>query len=335
MSAATRGTAAAEDIAADHSLIIEAVREAGALASRYFGGPLKVREKGPGDPVSDADLAVDSLLHRKLREARPGYGWLSEESEDDPARLGPAPVFIVDPIDGTKTFIKGVPDFAVCVALVRDGRPLAAAVFNPATDEFFDARLDGGARLNGDPIAVTEQALVDGARLLASARELRTGRWPEAFAGARVSDRGSIAYKLALVVKGERIGVDASTMEANAALRNIVRRDTGEGYRGMLERLAQESGIETPTAEDLAPRPRCGRHDGAVSMTAKSDWDIAAADLIVAEAGGRVTTAAGGRFRYNRASVRHPSVIAAGASLHRELLRRLESGNAFKEEPGR
>ena len=279
MSAATRGTAAAEDIAADHSLIIEAVREAGALASRYFGGPLKVREKGPGDPVSDADLAIDSLLHRKLREARPGYGWLSEESEDDPARLGPAPVFIVDPIDGTKTFIKGVPDFAVCVALVRDGRPLAAAVFNPATDEFFDARLDGGARLNGDPIAVTEQASVDGARLLASARELRTGRWPEAFAGARVSDRGSIAYKLALVA--------------------------------------------------------CGRHDGAVSMTAKSDWDIAAADLIVAEAGGRVTTAAGGRFRYNRASVRHPSVIAAGASLHRELLRRLESGNAFKEEPGR
>lgn len=267
---------AAEVLAADHRLIVEAVREAGALASRYFGGPLNVREKGPGDPVSDADLAVDSLLCEKLREARPGYGWLSEESEDDPARLGHAPLFIVDPIDGTKTFIRGVPDFAVCVALVRDGRPLAAAVFNPATGEFFDARLGGGARLNGASIAVTGRASVAEARLLASARELRSARDADAFAGAHVSNRGSIAYKLALVA--------------------------------------------------------CGRYDGAVSMTAKSDWDIAAAELIVSEAGGRVTTAAGGAFRYNRASVRHPSVIAAGANLHRELVHRLGSDDSVEAQ---
>ena len=261
----------------DHRLVVEVVREAGALASRYFGGPLKVREKGPGDPVTEADLAVDSLLHRRLGEARPDYGWLSEESEDDPARLGRAPVFIVDPIDGTRAFIKGVPDFAVCVALVHDGRPLAAAVFNPATDEFFDARLDGGARLNGEPIAASLQAGIDGARLLASARELRSGQWPEAFAGAHVSNRGSIAYKLSLVA--------------------------------------------------------CGCYDGAVSMTAKSDWDLAAADLIVREAGGQVTTAAGAAFRYNRASIRHPSVIAAGAGLHPVLVGLLES-DATAEEAG-
>ena len=78
------------------------------------------------------------------------------------------------------------------------------------------------------------------------------------------STRRCFDWVLALIaeaglVKGERIGVDASTMEANAALRNIVRRDTGEGYRGMLERLAQESGIETPTAEDLARLDRSAR----------------------------------------------------------------------------
>jgi myo-inositol-1(or 4)-monophosphatase len=246
------------------------VREAGALAAGYFGGPLKVHEKGPGDPVSEADLAVNALLQRRLGEARPDYGWLSEESEDDPARLGDAPLFIVDPIDGTKTFIRGVPDFAVCVALIRGGRPLTAAVFNPATDEFFEAHLGGGARLNGDPIAVSAQGSLAGARLLASPRELRAGHSPDAFADARVSNRGSIAYKLALAA--------------------------------------------------------CGRYDGVISMTEKSDWDIAAAELIVSEAGGRATTAAGGCFRYNRISVRHPSVIAAGPALHRELIGHLDPG---------
>ncbi len=258
------------DLARDHRAIVEAVREAGAVASRYFGRNPKQWDKRPGDPVSEADVAVNVCLRQRLRDARPGYAWLSEESDDDPARLGGPPVWVVDPIDGTKSFLRGSPDYAVSVALVVDGQPRAAAVFNPAKEEFFDAIEAGGARLNDEPIVATARDAVDGARLLASARELRSGRWPEAFAAAEVSDRGSIAYKLSLVA--------------------------------------------------------CGRYDGAVSMTAKSDWDIAAADLIVREAGGRATTAAGTAFRYNRASIRHPSVIAAGASLHSVLLDLLEGG---------
>ena len=252
----------------DHRLLIEIVREAGALALRYFGGPLKVREKWPGHPVSDADLAVNALLHQRLTAARPEYGWLSEEVDEDHPRLDGEPTWVVDPIDGTKSFVKGSPDYAVSVALVAGGRPRVAAVFNPTTEELFDAVESGGARLNDEPIAVTARAGIDDARLLASARELRSGRWPGAFAAACVSNRGSIAYKLSLVA--------------------------------------------------------CGRYDGAVSMTAKSDWDLAAADLIVREAAGRATTATGAAFRYNRASLRHPSVIAAGARLHAVLLDLLE-----------
>lgn len=257
------------DLARDHHSIVEAVREAGAVASAYFGRNPKHWDKRPGDPVSEADVAVNDCLRRALGEARPDYAWLSEESDDDPTRLDGPPVWVVDPIDGTKSFLRGSPDYAVSVALVADGRPRAAAVFNPAKDEFFDAVESGGARLNGEPIAATVRGGVDGARLLASARELRSGRWPEAFAVARVSNRGSIAYKLSLVA--------------------------------------------------------CGRYDGAVSMTEKSDWDIAAADLIVGEAGGRTTTASGAALRYNRVSIRHPSVIAAGARLHSVLLGLLEA----------
>ena len=270
MSAAARGPLVSDpDLARDHRTIIEAVREAGAVATRFFGRNPKQWDKRPGDPVSEADIAVNTCLRQRLCESRPDYGWLSEESDDDPARLGDSPVWVVDPIDGTKSFLRGAPEYAVSVALVAGGRPRAAAVFNPAKHEFFEAVESGGARLNDEPIMATARAGVEGARLLANARELGAGRWPEAFAGARVSNRGSIAYKLSLVA--------------------------------------------------------CGRYDGAVSMTAKSDWDLAGADLIVGEAGGRVTTAAGSPFRYNRVSVRHLSVIAAGASLHSVLLRLLES----------
>src|ERR1700759_3288749 len=93
----------------DQALLVAAVREAGAIAMNYFGTDVKTWEKEGGTPVSDADIAVDLHLHRRLGKARPDYGWLSEETEDDRTRLTRRRVWVVDPIDGTKAFLAGLP----------------------------------------------------------------------------------------------------------------------------------------------------------------------------------------------------------------------------------
>ena len=100
----------------DHAFLIESVREGGALALSYFHGGVKHWDKGYGDPVSEADHAVDDLLRQKLLDHRPQYGWLSEETEDDHKRLGCRDVWVVDPIDGTRAFIQQRAEFNVCAA---------------------------------------------------------------------------------------------------------------------------------------------------------------------------------------------------------------------------
>src|ERR1700687_2946560 len=132
----------------DQALLMAAVREAGAIAMRHFGTPVNTWEKAGGTPVSDADIAVNQHLQRRLGGARPDYGWLSEETEDDETRLTHRKVWVVDPIDGTRAFLQGVPHFCHAVALVEDGRPVLAALFNPAVDEFYEAIAGQGARLN-------------------------------------------------------------------------------------------------------------------------------------------------------------------------------------------
>ena len=126
-----------------------AVREAGALALGKFGVPIRKWIKGESSPVCEADIEVDQLLRERLSQAAPGYGWLSEESADDAARLAARRVWIVDPIDGTRGFLNGQPDWAVSVALVEDGRPVVAALFAPAIDEFLTAIKGEGTRRNG------------------------------------------------------------------------------------------------------------------------------------------------------------------------------------------
>src|SRR6266436_402207 len=153
--------------AADHALLVAAVREAGALAMRHFRTDVKVWEKQDGTPVSDADIAVNMHIQRRLSEARPHYGWLSEETESDPARLACRSVWVVDPIDGTRAFLQGVPHFCHAVALVEDGRPVAAALYNPAVDEFYEAVAGQGARLNGRPIQVSDRREIHGCRMAA------------------------------------------------------------------------------------------------------------------------------------------------------------------------
>ncbi len=139
----------------DLALLEEAVRAAGEIARKFFCGDYKSWNKAGGSPVTEADLAVDKYLCRTLTGARPDYGWLSEESADNPERLTKTHTFIVDPIDGTVAFLKGRPHFTICAAIVTDGRPCCGVVYNPIHDELFAAHAGGGATRNGHAIHVS------------------------------------------------------------------------------------------------------------------------------------------------------------------------------------
>jgi len=149
----------------DAALLTDTVREAGALALSLFRTELKNWTKGASSPVSEADIRVNNLLESRLRSATPDYGWLSEESVDDEARLEKRLVWIVDPIDGTRGYLAGREDWCVSVALVENGSPLLAAVFAPASDEFFFAMRGQGALLNAVPVLATSGTELDFSRV--------------------------------------------------------------------------------------------------------------------------------------------------------------------------
>lgn len=138
--------------AEDRELLRTSAVTAGIIAAGYFRRDLKTWTKDGTSPVSEADIVLDNFLHNALTSARPDYGWLSEESTDDPARLQHRRVFIVDPIDGTRGFIRGDDSWTVSLAVVEDGVPIAGVVYAPARDEMYDAGLGIGARLNGQPL---------------------------------------------------------------------------------------------------------------------------------------------------------------------------------------
>jgi len=126
---------------------------AGIIAASYFRRDIKSWNKENSSPVSEADIVVDRYLAASLLNARPAYGWLSEETADNPSRLDCERVFIVDPIDGTRAFLQGEDCWTVCLAVVEKGVPVAGVVYAPARDEMYEASLGGGARLNGEPLA--------------------------------------------------------------------------------------------------------------------------------------------------------------------------------------
>ena len=152
-------------LARDAALLKETVREAGLLAKSMFRTALKNWIKGKSSPVSEADIAVNDLLERRLREASPGHGWLSEESADDESRLGLKYTWIVDPIDGTRAYLAGRDDWCVCAALVEDAEPVLAAVFAPASGEFFFAARGQGASLNDARVLASGGDALDFSRM--------------------------------------------------------------------------------------------------------------------------------------------------------------------------
>jgi myo-inositol-1(or 4)-monophosphatase len=158
-------TLASDVLTRDAALLKATVREAGALALSLFRTELKNWTKGASSPVSEADIAVNDLIAGRLRSATPDHGWLSEESADDDARLGKHLAWIVDPIDGTRGYLAGREDWCVSVALVEDTRPVLAAVFAPANDEFFFAARGRGALLNGLPIHAALGTMLDFSRI--------------------------------------------------------------------------------------------------------------------------------------------------------------------------
>jgi myo-inositol-1(or 4)-monophosphatase len=144
--------ARAGSLGRDSALLSDTVREAGALALSLFRTELKNWTKGASSPVSEADIAVNDLIEKRLRDATPEYGWLSEESADDESRLGKRLAWIVDPIDGTRGYLAGREDWCVSVALVENAAPVLAAVFAPASNEFYFAARGEGASCSGVPI---------------------------------------------------------------------------------------------------------------------------------------------------------------------------------------
>jgi myo-inositol-1(or 4)-monophosphatase len=186
---------------ADLALLEAAAREAGELAVRVGRGEVREKPGGRG-PVSDADLAVDRMLRAELTAARPGYGWLSEESEDAPDRLAAERVFIVDPIDGTRAFISGGRAWALSLAVAERGRVAAAVVHLPMLERTYTARLGGGARVNGAAIAASDRADLDGAQVLAPGSQLDPSLWPGGVPQVVRHFRPSIAYRLCLAAEG-------------------------------------------------------------------------------------------------------------------------------------
>lgn len=185
----------------DLDRIAEALAEAGKVLAAVRGEPLAVALKPGGDPVTEADTAVDACLRARL--PRPGEGWLSEETTDDPARLQVDRVWIVDPLDGTKEFVAGVPEFAVSVALVEGGRATAGGVLNPATGTTVVGGVGLGVQVDGRSTIPSSSTRLEGVHVLASRSEVGRGEWAR-FEGApfRVVPVGSVAWKLALVAAG-------------------------------------------------------------------------------------------------------------------------------------
>jgi len=267
--------AAEVDAARAAEQLAACVRDAGALAHSMFGKPLKNWTKGASaSPVCETDIAVNELLRERLTAAGKNFdgtafGWLSEESADDPARLNARHVWIVDPIDGTRAYIAGLPDWAVSAALIEDGRPIAACLYAPVTAEFFVARAKAGATLNGATIAVSKGAELKDARIAGPRNFL------------------------------ERFAAVAPPFTAMPRVRSLALR---------LARVAQ------------------GIFDVAIAGANSHDWDLAAADLLVHEAGGALTPFKGGIVTYNRPEPRHGMLVAAGRDRHAALLELLGNG---------
>ncbi|GIT92680.1 3'(2'),5'-bisphosphate nucleotidase CysQ [Jannaschia pagri] len=226
----------------DLSLLTEAARAAGEIARHHFKRDPQVWDKADNQgPVTAADLEIDRMLRQRLGDARPGYGWLSEETPDAPDRLTRERVFVVDPIDGTRAFIKGEDTFSHSLAIVENGRPVAGAVYLPIKDRLYAAALGQGATRDGAPITPSGRTILDGAEVLGTKPNFQDQHWT----GGRppVTQRfvSSLAFRLALAAEGR--------FDAMITLRNAWEWDIAAGAL-----LVQEAGGLAQTRRGAALR---------------------------------------------------------------------------------
>ena len=254
--------------------LLRAVRdsclEAGEIAVALFrpGAMTAARtwSKSGGSPVTEADIGVDTFLRIRLSVLMPEAAWLSEETVDDELRLSRRFVWVVDPIDGTRAFMNGSPDWAVCVALLDEGKPILGVVHAPACNATYTALLGGGAQRNGVAIAASMKTSLATARI--------AGPKPMLDALARLE-----------------------TFEPTEKIPSLALR---------LVRIADgtiDAGLVSPDARD---------------------WDIAAADLVLSEAGGKLSGGTGQPVIYNRETPVHGMLVASSASLAAPLMSALQ-----------
>lgn len=249
-------------MADDIALLREAASAASLVAMPYFRGDraLEVRMKDGTSPVSAGDMAVNDVLRTMLADARPDYGWLSEESPDalSNGRREAARTFVVDPIDGTRAFISGNPTWCISIGIVEDGVPIVGVLACPAMGETFHAARGLGAYRDDTQLPA-----------LASA-----------------TPSGHIA-----------------------------------GHRDLVQRLSVGQGVAArhhPHVPSLAYRIAMvadGRLGGTFIRAGAHDWDIAAAMVILSEAGGCMTGLAWDTVTLNGHGVRKPSLVAAHPAL--------------------
>ncbi len=254
----------AEHIMADLDLLTELGVAAGELAMKWFGQDPQVWMKEGQSPVSEADYAIDQFLQKELLAARPEYGWLSEETDDNFERLHTERVFVVDPIDGTRGFIAGSQQWCISIAVVEQGRPIAGVLECPALQQTITAQASLGAWCNRQPMSADQPSAgapvrVTGPRSFQKDADRRLSRPVN-----KLPFVPSLAYRIAMIGLGS---ADLSLARASA-----------------------------------------------------KDWDLAAADLIVHEAGGCLTDMKGNKPEYNCEDVRHGALIACAAPDHKEML---------------
>jgi myo-inositol-1(or 4)-monophosphatase len=191
-------TSAYSDILMRIEAALASARE---VFSRFTPGAIDAEFKAGHDPVTEADRAIDAVLRQNL--LRDGEGWLSEESVDDLSRLDKTPVWVVDPLDGTREFVKGIPEFCASIGYVENGAPMAGGILNPATHEIFLGAVDLGVFYNGKAARASQRKGLQDALALASRSEIKRGEWKKFEKGPlHIVAMGSVAYKLARVSVG-------------------------------------------------------------------------------------------------------------------------------------
>ncbi len=249
--------------------IIDAVKQAGQIAINYQAKNLEHWYKSRTQPVTKADIEINDFLKTFFSRLTPNFGWLSEESEDNKSRLKSDSFWCVDPIDGTRSFINGFPEYTISIALVNLNQPVFGIIYNPKTKELFSARKDKGAYCNRKKISVSSQKSLTNFTLAISSSETKKMSEHPLIKSKKIFKIGSIAYKIALVAKGSI--------------------------------------------------------DVCLSFTKKSDWDLAAAKLILSESGGEISTINGKNIDLNTDSLSIPSVIATNRLLHAKLIKKIQN----------